>query len=112
MSNCIDTNYFVDAGIGQNSESNQPRSGWIAAIGRIFQPGGKSPPTAPSESQARLMLTRDIGPYVRTMRDRIEGWRERRCERRQLMKLDDRMLRDIGISRADAEFEYRKPFWR
>lgn len=58
------------------------------------------------------MVTRDIGPYIRAMRDRIEAFQERRFERRQLMKLDDRMLGDIGISRTDAEFEYRKPFWR
>ena len=32
-------------------------------------------------------------------------------ERRALAALDDRMLRDIGISRADAERETSKPFW-
>ena len=29
-----------------------------------------------------------------------------------LLRLDDRMLRDIGITRADAEFLSNKPFWR
>ena len=28
------------------------------------------------------------------------------------MKLDDRLLRDIGISRAQAVAEAAKPFWR
>lgn len=28
------------------------------------------------------------------------------------MALDGRMLRDIGISRAEADAEFRKPFWR
>lgn len=36
----------------------------------------------------------------------------RRAQRRRLMELSDLRLRDIGISRADAWAEYRKPFWR
>lgn len=45
----------------------------------------------------------------------LDAWRraaERRRSRYQLMRLDDRMLKDIGISRADALFEGQKPFWR
>jgi uncharacterized protein YjiS (DUF1127 family) len=38
-------------------------------------------------------------------------WRERRRERRALGALDDTLLKDIGISRADAYDEVRKPFW-
>ena len=33
-------------------------------------------------------------------------------QRRRLMELSDLGLRDIGVSRADAWEEYRKPFWR
>ncbi|OAN49868.1 hypothetical protein A6A04_18670 [Paramagnetospirillum marisnigri] len=29
-----------------------------------------------------------------------------------LARLDDRMLKDAGLSRADAWAEARKPFWR
>lgn len=36
----------------------------------------------------------------------------RHAQRRRLMGLSDLGLRDIGISRADAWAEYRKPFWR
>ncbi len=39
-------------------------------------------------------------------------WQERDRQRRHLASLDDRMLRDIGISRADAEHEAAIPFWR
>lgn len=35
-----------------------------------------------------------------------------RFEREHLASFDDRMLQDIGLSRADVEREYRKPFWR
>jgi len=33
-------------------------------------------------------------------------------ERRVLQSLDDAMLKDIGLSRADVEAEMSKPFWR
>ena len=39
-------------------------------------------------------------------------WHERARQRRQLLELDDDMLRDIGITRADAVGEAGKPFWR
>lgn len=32
-------------------------------------------------------------------------------ERRQLRRLDEHALKDIGISRADAEREASRPFW-
>jgi uncharacterized protein YjiS (DUF1127 family) len=39
-------------------------------------------------------------------------WHARRRDRGQLVGLSDRMLRDIGVTRADVEREYGKPFWR
>ena len=43
---------------------------------------------------------------------RWREWRWRARNRAELAALDDRMLADIGISRAEAEFLSRKPFWR
>ena len=37
---------------------------------------------------------------------------ERYRQRRALLSLDDRLLKDIGLSRADVEQECGKPFWR
>lgn len=39
-------------------------------------------------------------------------WQQRAGERRHLQSLDDRALRDIGLSRADIETVFSKPFWR
>jgi uncharacterized protein YjiS (DUF1127 family) len=39
-------------------------------------------------------------------------WHERARQRRALARLDDRLLRDVGLSRAQAVGEARKPFWR
>jgi uncharacterized protein YjiS (DUF1127 family) len=38
-------------------------------------------------------------------------WRRRARDRASLAALDERMLADIGISRAEAEFLSNKPFW-
>lgn len=39
-------------------------------------------------------------------------WRNRWAGRRALRDLSPRLLRDIGVSAAEAEAEARKPFWR
>ena len=39
-------------------------------------------------------------------------WRRRARDRAELASLDNRMLRDIGLTRADAEFLSNKSFWR
>ena len=44
--------------------------------------------------------------------DLLIEWQARENQRRHLMTLDDRLLRDIGASRADAEREFVKPFWQ
>jgi uncharacterized protein YjiS (DUF1127 family) len=38
-------------------------------------------------------------------------WHELSRERRALLALDERMLKDLGITRAEAEREARRPFW-
>jgi uncharacterized protein YjiS (DUF1127 family) len=42
----------------------------------------------------------------------LREWRRRARGRRELAGLSELMLHDIGITRADAEFLSRKPFWR
>lgn len=42
----------------------------------------------------------------------IRSWRHRRQSRATLADMDDRMLRDIGVTREQVQEEARKPFWR
>jgi len=44
--------------------------------------------------------------------DLFSTWLRRARERRDLQSLDDYMLKDIGVTRADVEFEAQKHFWR
>ena len=37
---------------------------------------------------------------------------ERHRQRKQLLEMDDRQLKDIGITREQAEQEARKPIWK
>jgi uncharacterized protein YjiS (DUF1127 family) len=52
-----------------------------------------------------------IGMLVRLAETLAVG-RERRRQRVALARLDDRMLRDIGLTAADVEGEASKPFWK
>jgi uncharacterized protein YjiS (DUF1127 family) len=62
-------------------------------------------PLKPSRWTAAATLVSELlmGPLA---------WLERERERRQLLSLSDRALQDFGKSRADAESEGCKPFWR
>lgn len=42
----------------------------------------------------------------------VDRWQARSAQRRRLAVLEDRMLKDIGLSRADADRESRKWFWQ
>jgi uncharacterized protein YjiS (DUF1127 family) len=44
--------------------------------------------------------------------DTLRRWRQRARGRKQLRRFDDHLLRDIGITRLQAEAEADKPFWR
>ena len=48
----------------------------------------------------------------RRLFDRLATWQERAASRRRLGQIDDWMLKDIGLTRADVARETAKPFWR
>jgi uncharacterized protein YjiS (DUF1127 family) len=68
------------------------------------------PPYRAHRSAAAAFLrtmASELAPAVETLRLRLARQRTRRL----LARLDDRQLRDIGISRIDAMREAVKPFW-
>ena len=56
-------------------------------------------------------LRRLTGLPARIM-DHLLIWQERAAERAHLASLDDHLLKDVGLTRAQADVEARKPFWR
>ncbi len=44
--------------------------------------------------------------------DLIFVWQERRRQRTELAQMDQRMLRDLGLSAQDIASEAEKPFWQ
>lgn len=57
-----------------------------------------------SPGDALIWSVRRVMPYIR-------GCMERSRQRQALSDLDDHHLKDIGLSRAAAMAEARKPFW-
>ena len=46
------------------------------------------------------------------LRSTLREWRRRIRDRRELAGLGEMILRDIGISRAEAQYLADKPFWK
>ena len=65
----------------------------------LFQPRNVRGPAAPRRLLSNLLI-------------RFLGWRERARSRHLLLQLDDRMLRDVGLSRSDVDRECAKHFWQ
>lgn len=73
------------------------------------RPTGSSPsPFLASLRAAATIVTRAIC----TAAEATQPWYYRWRQRQALMRLDDHLLKDIGVSRADAEQEGTKPFWK
>ncbi len=72
-----------------------------------FEDAGHSVSEVPRHSAVHW-----VGDAVARLVTTLRAWRRRTRDRAELAALDDRMLADIGISRAEAEFLGNKPFWR
>lgn len=44
--------------------------------------------------------------------DTLNTWSQRSRQRKQLSKLDEHLLADIGVSFEDVWLEINKPFWK
>ena len=66
----------------------------------------------PSAPAARLAPARSVGTFLAGILNRLAEWQERHEQRAHLAGMDDRMLKDIGVSSVDAAREADKPFWK
>ena len=74
-------------------------------------PAGRRSRIAPQKVRRRalrLSLRQALRRTLATLRE----WRRRSRDRAELARFDERMLRDIGVTRADVWREINKPFWR
>jgi uncharacterized protein YjiS (DUF1127 family) len=53
-----------------------------------------------------------IGGSLVGLFNRVSEWSERRRARNHLYQMPDYILHDIGVSRAEVDAEYDKPFWK
>jgi uncharacterized protein YjiS (DUF1127 family) len=77
---------------------------FTASILRPFVRNHKEKPERDRTSVLHHILAR--------MASEIREWRRRSRDRRALAAMSDRSLRDIGLTRYDADWEASKPFWR
>ncbi len=70
--------------------------------------GAYAGPRRPTAASFGKILLEAATRAVRT----LLTWQERDRQRHALAQLDARMLKDIGLSRAEVDLESRKPFWR
>ncbi|UTW51546.1 DUF1127 domain-containing protein [bacterium SCSIO 12827] len=61
--------------------------------------------------QALASLTTSTARAVFNFPTLLVEWQKRYEMRRRLAELDNRMLADVGLTRADIHRETEKPFW-
>jgi len=88
-------------------------------IGRAWRPRTKAemsrarscgPDRISQETQWHASPHR-LSDFLSDVRAALREWRRRKNSRLELARLDERMLRDIGLTRAEADHEINKPFW-
>lgn len=66
--------------------------------------------SCPDRPQAARRPTTWLRNRINTLFSTIADTLAKRAQRRALMRLSDAQLSDIGLSRSDAETEYRKSY--
>jgi uncharacterized protein YjiS (DUF1127 family) len=78
-----------------------------SAVGTATVPPGRGPARSPGRGFAW-----GVAAWLRRVGDTHRLWQGRGRGREQLLRLGEYELRDIGITRLQAEAEANKPFWR
>lgn len=63
-------------------------------------------PRSPALPEPRLR------PLLARLSAMVAAWRRRLAERALLARMDEREIRDLGITVSDVMIEINKPFWR
>lgn len=71
---------------------------------RVYEAAGRV-------SSVGTLSTRIFNAF-RQLGEGLATWQRRVEYRQHLLELDERLLRDIGLSRYDALKEAAKPFWK
>lgn len=69
-------------------------------------------PAAHGLTAALAAVIRFVDSGLYHLVETMFAWQRRLADRRSLESMDDRMLRDIGLTRADVYSETSKPFWK
>lgn len=64
------------------------------------------------EGAHRVFVRTLVKAPLAVLWNRLLAWQERQFMRAEMERLDDRMLKDIGVSRAAMRRELTKPFGR
>lgn len=87
--------------------------GWFSTLAALASPAHTTLTRRPLyERVAPLDLRPGLHEGLRRLAATLALWRGRVRERQALHDLDDRLLKDIGLTRAQVEAEWDKPFWR
>lgn len=87
----------------------------IQTAGACAEPARCRETAEERDARSRPIARALFGSLVKALQSAatlVARWQDRRRDRRMLMEMDEHLLEDIGISRADAYQESRKPFWR
>ncbi len=68
-------------------------------------------PLAPVYS-GRIGFVPGVNRFATALVEQLYAWQDRVQQRTHLATIEDHLLKDMGISRADADRESAKPFWR
>ena len=78
------------------------------SLGTVTESGTRTPLQRMRRRALRTSLRKGFSRIFAIVHD----WRRRSRSRAELANLDERMLRDIGVTPGEVWQEINKPFWR
>jgi uncharacterized protein YjiS (DUF1127 family) len=66
----------------------------------------------PALHKTQIITTQSHTTGLQAVLRAVQAWATRHRSRQSLARLDDHMLRDIGLDRTDARQECAKAFWQ